>query len=139
VELASFLTASWRACLVTISVVLLCGSAFAADQFPGQPNISGACDKLASALENLGKYQKDLKHEHIESAVQDLAAAETFLEESSKNKGTYRESAIQLVESAKKVLSAEKLISDQVNQGTNLVKDALAKTMKAGKVGAKKQ
>lgn len=113
---------------ILLTCILVVGSALAAEPaFPGQPNINTALKKLTDAQEilNLGTGKPA-------DAAAKLQEAQNALEKASKNKGTYRQSAIRLTAQAIKHLE-----KGDVGTAKHEVEEALENVNKAGQTGGR--
>lgn len=111
-----------------LTCILSLGSALAEEPaFPGQPNINIALKKLTEAQEilNLGTGKP------AEAAAK-LQEAQGALEKASKNKGSYRQSAIRLVGQAVKHLD-----KGDVDTAKHEITEALENVNKAGQTGGR--
>lgn len=122
-------------------LLLVCGAfltdvASGADRFPKQPNISGALDKLNAAQENLVRVRlKDRPHKNLTNAAVNLAAAATFLEEAAKNKGSYPNAARRSIGTALEEVEKARTDLGRAEEAAKYVREAIDKTMRAGKTG----
>ncbi len=73
------------------------------------------------------------RKKHIDAAVVDLAAAKTFLEQATNNKGTYRPTAIKLCDDAKEALGGA---TPDVAKATEITNHALKEVNMAGHAGS---
>ncbi|HSI15748.1 MAG TPA: hypothetical protein VK961_27115 [Chthoniobacter sp.] len=120
--------------LFTFAILaLLCSASQAIEIFNGQPNIKGAYNKLFNAINHLEKSKTEDAQKHVNLAIVDLAAARTFIEQSTNNKGTYRVTAMKLCDEATEVLKAT---PPDIVKATEIANHALKEVNMAGKAGS---
>ena len=120
--------------LFTLAILaLFCSAGLAVEIFNGQPNIKGAYNKLLNAINHLEKSKNEDAQKHVNQAIVDLAAAKTFLEQSTNNKGTYRATAMKLCDEAAEALKAT---PPDIVKANEIANHALKEVNMAGKAGA---
>jgi hypothetical protein len=121
----SKLTATFVAALL-----MLCAAAHGIDIFKHQPNLQGAYNRLTGALNKIERAKIAKARAELADATVHLSAAKTFLEQAAKNKGSYRNEAIELIEKAQKELAENKL-----DNASGHIKEALKQVTKAASAG----
>jgi hypothetical protein len=123
--------------VITAAVcAILAASAWSKEQFAGQPNIANALKKLHGARGQLERARLgDDAKKHLNEATVMLTAASSFLEQASKNKGSYRPAAIKAIEQAKTEIEAAATDSTHIEKAAEFVKTAIEETNKAGETG----
>jgi hypothetical protein len=120
--------------LLLITVLVAAASpAFAHDQFPNQPNVQGAYNRIMAVLTQLEKAKLESPEPHVKNAIIELDGANTFLTQATNNKGTYLHTAKGLCDQAKTALQAT---PPDIDKATELTNRALHEVNMAGQAGA---
>jgi hypothetical protein len=105
--------------LVIIALAALTARTFAHDQFPGQPNVQGAFNKVMAAIAQLEKAKIETPGPHVKNAIVELTSAKTFLAQAVNDKGTYLHTAKDLCDQAITALGATPPDFDKATETTN--------------------
>jgi len=118
--------------LMIAAFVAFSSMMLAAEQFPDQPNVQGAFNKLTATLAQLDKAKLETPGEHVKNAIVHLDSAKTFLDQATNNKGTYLRTAKDLCDQAKAALEAT---PPDLDKATEIANRALHEVNMAGKAG----
>ena len=111
-------------CALAAFVCLWTSAGFAVDAFPKQPKMSAAYKRLSSALVQIEKSKLEEPVKHRKNALVDLAMAKNFLDDAAKNKGSYANSAVKLIEEATQALAETPVDAVRKEQALALIKKA---------------
>lgn len=113
--------------LMLAAFLLTILTAPAADIYPGQPKMQYAHDRLMSVLNRLEHHRATPATVPVDKLTADLAMAKNSLDDAAKNKGSYRVSAINLIDQAKRDLEKPLTEGKQIDGIIETVKQALEK------------
>jgi hypothetical protein len=115
-----------------IASVAFSSLALAHDQYPGQPNVQGAFNKLMAATAQLEKAKIETPGEHAKHAIVEINSAKTFLELAVNDKGTYLHTAKGLCDQA---ITALESSTPELDKASELTSRALHEVKMAGHAG----